>query len=159
MNSFHRGARGERAWAAHLTEAGYPARRGVQYAGGPDSPDVACPTLGVFHWEVKNQERVNPFAQAASEAGAGKIPVVAMKKNGTPFLVVMHSADFLMLLNAGALAELSEARKAGAENKNARPCDAHLQITKLFLRLTKDECREVLADIRHRHPDFWEVAQ
>ena len=38
-------------------------------------------------------------------------------------------------------------------------CTPHLQITKLFLRLTKDECREVLADIRHRHPDLWEVAQ
>ena len=65
------------------------------------------------------------------------------------------------------------------ENKNARPgdaeasgsgehlssiptaaqlqgqCDPHLQITKLFLRLTKDECRDVLADLRHRHPDLW----
>lgn len=36
---------------------------------------------------------------------------------------------------------------------------AHLQITKLFLRLTKAECREVLADLRHRHPDLWEVSR
>ena len=41
------------------------------------------------------------------------------------------------------------------ENKNARPCDAHLQITKLFLRLSEAECRDVLTDLRHRHPDVW----
>ena len=66
-----------------------------------------------------------------------------------------------------------------AENKNARHSDGeasgsgeqvpstlttsellehsspHLQITKLFLRLTKAECRDFLADLRHRHPDLW----
>lgn len=65
------------------------------------------------------------------------------------------------------------------ENKNARPgdaeasgpsehrssiptaaqlqgqCDPHLQITKLFMQLTEAECRDFLADLRHRHPDLW----
>ena len=185
MNSFQKGARAERAWAGKLCEAGYDARRGRQFAGGPESPDVACSSLELFHFEVKHCERPNPFAffaQAARDAGAGKIPVVAMKRDGTPFLIVMHSADFLMLLNAGALAELSGAQKTkAAENKNARAVetdtsssgehlpfiptaaqlqgqrDPHLQITKLVLRLTKSEARVLIEDLLQRYPGLREV--
>ena len=110
LNSFQKGGRAERALAAILTEAGYPARRGCQYAGGPDSPDVVCSALSLFHIECKDVERPNPFAffaQAARDAGAGKVPVVAMKKKGTPFLVLIHSADFLRLLHACDFSALS----------------------------------------------------
>lgn len=34
-------------------------------------------------------------------------------------------------------------------------CSPHLQITKLFLRLSKGEARDFLADLRHRHGDLW----
>lgn len=155
MNSFHRGARAERQWAKQLTEAGFPARRTCQHFGGPETPDVASSALGLFHYEVKNQERVNTFAafaQAAQDAGAGKIPILAMRRNGTPFLVVMHSADFLMLLNAGALAELSGARKAEAAEKLQAPTPQHLALTKKAMQLEPHECLELIADVILRFP-------
>jgi hypothetical protein len=34
-------------------EAGFEARRGQQFSGGTDSPDVVVPALPDFHWEIK----------------------------------------------------------------------------------------------------------
>ena len=34
-------------------EAGFEARRGQQFSGGADSPDVIVPALPDFHWEIK----------------------------------------------------------------------------------------------------------
>lgn len=63
MNSRAKGQRGERELADFITAAGFPARRGQQFAGGPDSPDVVCPGLP-FHIEAKRTERLNPDAAA-----------------------------------------------------------------------------------------------
>jgi hypothetical protein len=43
MNSSQKGKRGERAWRDELIAHGYSARRGQQFSGTPDSPDVVCP--------------------------------------------------------------------------------------------------------------------
>ena len=59
MNSRQKGKRGEREAAVFLTVNGLPARRGQQFSGSPDSPDVVCPLLPGVHLEVKRCERTN----------------------------------------------------------------------------------------------------
>lgn len=59
--------------------------------------------------------------------------------------------------DTGSSPELHPSIPTAAQLQGQR--SAHLQITKLFLRLTKAECRDVLADLRQRHPDLWEVSR
>lgn len=111
INSRQKGKRGERAWAQFLTERGFPARRGAQYAGagvhqGYDNvtPDVVCKKLDEFHFEVKWVEALNLYAamqQAQSDAGE-RWPVVAHRKNRTDWLVTMSAEHFLALLTSKA---------------------------------------------------------
>lgn len=99
MNSRQKGKRGELEWAHFLTDKGYPARRGVQFSGSPDSPDVVCGQLSGFHFEVKRREAGNPFPwlkQAISECG-GKTPVVAHRRNDEEWMIIMRADDFLKL--------------------------------------------------------------
>jgi Holliday junction resolvase len=100
MNSRQKGARGEREWSAKLREHGFRARRGVQYAGGPDSPDVLCEDLPGIHFEVKRTERLHLYdalAQAVREAG-DKLPVVAHRANDCEWVVILRADDVLGLL-------------------------------------------------------------
>ncbi len=98
--SRRKGATGEREWAAVLRKHGLSARRGVQYSGGPGSPDVVHDLVGV-HFEVKRVEALRLYkaleqAQADSDAGGtGAIPVVAHRKNGKPWVVIMYAEDWL----------------------------------------------------------------
>jgi hypothetical protein len=83
LNSCQKGKRGERAWRDELLAHGYSARRGQQFSGSPDSPDVVCADLPNLHFEVKAVERLNVYnamAQAVDDAG-GKVSVVAHKRN------------------------------------------------------------------------------
>ncbi len=96
MNSCVKGKGGEREWAEILRSFGVAARRGRQYSGNPDSPDVisALP----FHWEVKRTERFNAkqaMAQSIGDAAGGKVPVVAHRQNRCEWLITMRAADFL----------------------------------------------------------------
>jgi Holliday junction resolvase len=100
MNSRSKGARGEREWAAFLREHGFNARRGQQFAGGPDSPDVQCEDMPGFHCEVKRVERLQIYdamRQAIRDAGE-KTPYVAHRKNNCEWLVMMRAEDFLNLV-------------------------------------------------------------
>lgn len=45
MNIRAKGARGERQWRDELRSNGYEARRGQQFCGSPESPDVVCEAL------------------------------------------------------------------------------------------------------------------
>jgi Holliday junction resolvase len=45
MNSREKGKRGERQWRDELRAQGFAARRGQQFSGSPDSPDVVCDDL------------------------------------------------------------------------------------------------------------------
>lgn len=100
MNSRDKGARGERLWRDLLREAGWSeARRGQQFAGGTDSPDVVGGPEG-WHPEVKFVQALNvreAYAQATRDA-KGKKPYVAWKKNNQPWLVVLSADDFFSLL-------------------------------------------------------------
>jgi len=107
MNSCQKGKRGERAWRDELLAHGYQARRGQQFSGSSDSPDVLCPDLPGFHFEVKVVERLNvqeAMAQAVEDAGA-KLPVVAHKRNRGDWLVTMRASDWFKLVTGSGLVE------------------------------------------------------
>ena len=93
--------RGELQFVHLLQSHGLDARRGQQYAGGNDSPDVICDSLPTVHWEVKVREAHRPWewvTQAVTDAGQGQLPIVAMKKNRAPWLAVMRMDDLIELL-------------------------------------------------------------
>lgn len=97
-NSRQKGARGERELAEELRKFGYDARRGQQFKGGADSPDVVCAGLDDYHIEAKRAEKTDLYAwmaQATRDAAEGKTPIVAHKKNRQGWLVVMRLEDFL----------------------------------------------------------------
>ena len=72
VNSKQKGKRNELAWAHILRDAGFKdARRGQQYRGSEDSPDVICAELSWFHFEVKSGKRINIW-QALDQAWADK---------------------------------------------------------------------------------------
>jgi len=94
-NSRRKGCRGERdaamAWAQAL---GGFARRGQQFAGGTDSPDVITSYDGI-HLEVKRTEAGNPYhwvEQACRDSG-GKVPVVLHRRNRQEWLAIVRLAD------------------------------------------------------------------
>ena len=100
VNSCQKGKRGERAWRDELMAHGYSARRGQQFSGSPDSPDVVCADLPGLHFEVKTVERLNlhdAMAQAVEDARE-KVPVVAHKRNRGDWMVTMRAADWFKLL-------------------------------------------------------------
>ena len=95
--SREKGKRGERQVAALFREYGFDAKRGQQYHGGPDSPDV----IGVpgLHIEVKRTERLNLYdalAQAKRDAGED-LPVVIHRKNDSEWVVILSFDDFMKL--------------------------------------------------------------
>lgn len=100
INSCSKGKRSERMWRDQLRDNGYDARRGQQFAGSPDSPDVVCDSLPWLHNEVKAVERLNvqdAMDQAVRDAGM-KTPIVAHKRNNREWLVTMRSEDFFKFL-------------------------------------------------------------
>lgn len=105
MNSRQKGARGEREAAAALRAIGIGARRGQQFSGGPDSPDVVAELPGC-HIEVKRTERLNLDAamrQSDAEAGETDIPLVLSKRNRGPWLLTVqleHVWDLWAALDA-----------------------------------------------------------
>lgn len=100
INSKQKEKRGEREFANFLKTHGIQARRGVQYQGSPDSPDVVS-ELKNLHFEVKRTEKLNiytAFMQAKEDSGK-KIPIVAHKKNHKNWLVIMDAEDWLKFSN------------------------------------------------------------
>lgn len=101
MNSRAKGKRGEREAAAFLTANGYPARRGCQFSGSPDSPDVICPFFHGVHFEVKRTQRTDLegwLDQAIADAGE-KLPVVIHRKNHGRWIGILRAEDLLKLLS------------------------------------------------------------
>ncbi len=96
--SKRKGAEGERELARELTRLfGVQARRGRQYSGGPESPDVASDIEGT-HWECKRCEQGFAAAYAALEQAAGdadweEVPVVAHRGNKREWLFICRLDD------------------------------------------------------------------
>ncbi len=112
INSRQKGAAAERELASWLRDRGVEARRGQQFKGGGDSPDVVCGgVMSDIHLEVKRVEAGNLYRwyeQACRDAGMLKIPVVAHRKNGKPWLAIIDLRDLLNLLKEAKSPQQSE---------------------------------------------------
>jgi Holliday junction resolvase len=100
MNSRTKGKRGELEFSALLRAHGFDARRGQQFSGSPDSPDVVSAALPWLHIEVKRVEHLNlaeACAQAKRDAGA-KPWIVAHRKNRGPWMITLDSDALYELL-------------------------------------------------------------
>lgn len=90
-----KGKRGEREAAAVLRAIGIDgARRGVQYQGGPDSPDVVA--IPGVHIEVKRTERLKLSAalkQASEERRCDEVPAVLHRSNRGPWVLSLALVD------------------------------------------------------------------
>ncbi len=99
INSKKKGARAELELAHELSHLfGLKARRGQQYSGSPESPDV------VFHPEIqiecKRTERLNlnkAVEQAIDDASEHQVPVVMSRMNRKPWLVTLKLEDLKRL--------------------------------------------------------------
>lgn len=95
INSRSKGKRGELDAARELERVlGCKARRGQQFSGGDDSPDVAHNIPGV-HVEVKRTEKFQLYAalnQAFVDSG-DSVPVVLHRKSKNPWVVVCYLDD------------------------------------------------------------------
>lgn len=94
-NSCRKGKAGEREAAHELARVlGIDARRGQQFSGSPESPDVVTSLSGV-HWEVKRVERlqiVKALDQAIADAGQD-VPAVLHRPNGCAWMVTVRLDD------------------------------------------------------------------
>jgi Holliday junction resolvase len=101
INSRTKGATGERELAKKLTETfGCEARRGQQFKGGADSPDVVTSLDGV-HFECKRVERFNLYKaleQATRDAGE-KVPVVCHRQSRKDWVLVVKLDDVNRLVD------------------------------------------------------------
>jgi Holliday junction resolvase len=93
--SREKGKRGERELSKALIDVlGINARRGRQFSGSPDSPDIITSLSGI-HFECKRVERFQLYPsleQSASDSG-DEIPVVAHRKNRKPWVISMYLED------------------------------------------------------------------
>lgn len=95
LNSRAKGKSGElqaaKIWSKTFNVS---ARRGCQFSGGPESPDIVTDHKEI-HIEVKRTERGNPYnwiAQAVVDA-RGKIPCVLHRRNNQGWLLILRLED------------------------------------------------------------------
>lgn len=101
-NSRQKGKAGELEAAHFLTSLFHqPVRRGQQFRGGSDSPDVVG--LDGLHIEVKRVQQLNLNAaleQSAREAATGEVPVVLHRANQQRWKISIYAEDMLRLAEA-----------------------------------------------------------
>lgn len=99
-NSRSKGAEGERELARELARVlGCRARRGQQYSGSPDSPDVVTDIPGI-HIECKRVEHLRLYdalAQARRDAGSDEVPLVIHRRNRGKWIVIVELEDLTRL--------------------------------------------------------------
>ena len=98
INSNSKGKVGEREVAELLRDYGFEARRGQQYSGGGDSPDVVS-NLGL-HIEVKRTEALNLYkaTEQAKEDSGGTQYVVFHRKNKKDWVAIMDANEYLWIM-------------------------------------------------------------
>lgn len=101
INSRQKGAAAEREVANLLKSYGYEARRGQQFSGGGDSPDVVAPDFP-FHIEVKRVENLSLYkamAQAVRDSKDLSIPpLVIHRRSNEKWVAILHLEDLISLL-------------------------------------------------------------
>lgn len=114
INSCLKGKRGERLAAKLINELfpGASARRGQQFCGSPDSPDVVSDLPGI-HLEIKNSQKMAVYswlAQTDLERAPGDVGLVLMKRNLKPWLVCCYAKELPQLVrNLHSFMEESDA--------------------------------------------------
>lgn len=107
INSRAKGNRGELEFAKFVSKIGYASRRGRQFKGTPDSPDVQSIDIPVpVHWEVKRTEitKLYPFLEkATADAGDDQFAVVAHRKNRKPWTIIMDAEVWFNMLEAAEM--------------------------------------------------------
>ena len=102
INSCVKGKVGELELVNFLKERGIPARRGQQYEGSSDSPDVvAGGILRNVHLEVKRVQAGSPYKwleQAATDADICSTPVVVHRRNGKHWIAILDFRDLLNII-------------------------------------------------------------
>ena len=98
-NSRAKGKRGELEVSKLLKSHGFEARRGQQFSGGGDSPDVVH-NIPNLHIEVKLTERnqIYDWIKQAQDDCQGKLPSVWHRKNRQDWLVTMTADDFIKII-------------------------------------------------------------
>jgi len=93
--SKRKGCCGEREAAAEISRLFHvEARRGRQYCGDPEAPDIRTAIAGV-HFEVKRCEALRLYdaiRQAAEDAGAN-VPIVLHRANRKPWVAIVRLDD------------------------------------------------------------------
>jgi hypothetical protein len=100
LYSRQKGKRGERLVRDLFIAHGFVSRRGQQFQGSPDSPDVVVPDLPWLHIESKFVEKLDlekALEQAEKDAGE-KFAVVFHKKSRQDWVVSMTVENFFELL-------------------------------------------------------------
>lgn len=101
--SRQKGKRGERECASEMGSVfACGARRGVQYQGGPDSPDVVLEGVPV-HVEAKRTETLNIYKaldQATADAPSGSVPIVWHRRNNHRSVVIVDTWHLVELAEA-----------------------------------------------------------
>lgn len=99
VNGNQKGKRGERELSALLRKHGFEARRGQQYSGTADSPDIVHNMTG-FYIECKLRQQLNLYdaiKKANSEKREEDVSLVFHRKNNKPWLVTMDAEEFLRI--------------------------------------------------------------
>ena len=112
INQRQKGARAEREFAHLLREYGYEAERGVQHAGGKDSPDVKTNMSGI-HWEIKRTERLrlhDALKQGQRDAGENEMAVVGYRRNNDEWIVIQPFEDWIELFMAWEREQTNDSR-------------------------------------------------
>lgn len=95
-----KGKRGEREVVALLRENGFEARRGQQFRGGSDSPDIVHDMTG-FYIEVKLRQQLNLYDTmdvANNEKGEDEKALIFHRKDSKRWLVTIDAEDFLRIM-------------------------------------------------------------
>lgn len=104
INSKTKGKTGELELAALFREHGFAARRGQQFSGIGESPDIVHNIPGI-HVECKRTESLQlwpALAQATKDAKHGAIPTVWHRPSRKDWIVIMPAEAFLKLLKGAS---------------------------------------------------------
>ena len=98
-NSRQKGKRGELEAAKVFRHWGWDAKRGVQFKGTLDSPDIIVQGFP-FHPEVKRTERFfgPEWLLKAEQEGQGTPPLVIWRPNNHPHYAFLKLDDLLALM-------------------------------------------------------------
>lgn len=102
VNGKQKGKAGELEWVNFLKKHGLNAHRTQQYCGANADGDVECKEFPGIHWEVKRVEKLNVLKaiQQATRDCQDRVPVVAHRKNRTPWLITLPAENFVQMLKA-----------------------------------------------------------